>query len=103
MQTMHLLPSVAIQPNRVENSAQTTSRFSPVSYLAPRTNSFCLTDTSRKNTSFYNIWHPVCDGLDGVVGQLELRQAGERFYGAGQVISEAAGIEYGGSLDLEST
>jgi hypothetical protein len=32
---MHLLPSVTIQPNlRVENSAQTTSRFSPASYRA---------------------------------------------------------------------
>jgi len=37
MHSMHLLPSVAIWPNlRVENTAQTTSWFSPVSYRAPR-------------------------------------------------------------------
>jgi hypothetical protein len=37
MHTMHLLSSVAIQPNnRVENLAQTTSKFFPISYRAPR-------------------------------------------------------------------
>jgi hypothetical protein len=37
MHTMHLLPSVAIQPNlELKTRPKTTSTFSPVSYRAPR-------------------------------------------------------------------
>ncbi len=43
MHTTHLHHSVAIRPNlRVKNSAQTTFRFSPIRYLAPRLESKTL-------------------------------------------------------------